>query len=522
MSSTIRGRGREAGRPSSQSNPRTHDQYQLREFEVPKQQWGTAKRMASAKAQVNDKRLVASVAGNGDYLGQPPADRDLIEAQIVTSGNFYLFPPVLGAVSQLNDIRKLHQVWITTVEGKPYIFRVFSESVSQLQAAVDAINQRIHDLRLSRELLTPVIIVHKSLRVAKDAMIRFERKSRASLISPPTERTDVSRTTAALLQELHPLLLSSTECLMSVTMDLRMRVNLGILEIQQRKKGQANEITYGEFAELAKMYSVRGGLMLDIWFADIRAANGLIKHLLAYDDDNGLRLDHKSKRRTHSLRLKIGGSVIWLEDWTNDKSALSQAKMGTSWPTAWLDWSVASPDSTFDWGLKAESYGFSTVPPDIQKLIKGLEHSPVTYKDADDSLRPSGVIVGNEGDWGQVRVSETELKTSFVADFQDTPYVLEISISQFWNGIKTKSKPDVTWGVELYGKHWDSAMNQINPIDGRKDWGEGQKNVWPGTDPDLGKRFSSLLQVIVQLQQQINDMGTTSKRELVADSEQTS
>lgn len=158
---------------------------------------------------------------------------------------------------------------------------------------------------------------------------------------------------------------------------------------------------------------------------------------------------------------------------------------------------------TFDWSLRAESYEFSSVPADLQKLIKGLEHKPYAYKETDNSLRESRVIVKNLGEWGR-RVLETQLKTSFIADIQDTPYVLEISIFQVWEGLDTKSEPQLVWGIEVYGKHWDSAVNQVNPTSRRKDWGEGMKNVWPGTDPDLGKRFSNFLQVLVQLQSQLD------------------
>ncbi|KAH6610932.1 hypothetical protein Trco_000952 [Trichoderma cornu-damae] len=201
----------------------------------------------------------------------------------------------------------------------------------------------------------------------------------------------------------------------------------------------------------------------------------------------------------------MGHKELWLEDWTNDKSALTRAKIGQTSPVGWLDWSVASPDMRFDWGLKAASHEFSSVSENLQYLIRGLEHKPATYKDNGDFLQPSQVIVSNPEDWGNC-VSQTRLKTSFIAEVQDTPYVLEISIDQVWPALWTTAEPDIGWRIELYGKHWDSAMNQVNPIDQRKDWGEGLKNVWVGTDPDLGKRFSSLLQVVVQLQIQLDAM----------------
>jgi hypothetical protein len=146
------------------------------------------------------------------------------------------------------------------------------------------------------------------------------------------------------------------------------------------------------------------------------------------------------------------------------------------------------------------------VPADLLELIKGIEHRPATYEENDiHFLRPSEVIVvNNPGEWKQ-RVSQTRLKTSFIAEFQDSPYMLEISITQEWEGLRTNTMPKKTiWQTELYGKHWDSAMNQVNPVDQRKDWGEGLKNVWVGTDPDLMKRFSNFLEVLLQVQKQLD------------------
>lgn len=115
------------------------------------------------------------------------------------------------------------------------------------------------------------------------------------------------------------------------------------------------------------------------------------------------------------------------------------------------------------------------------------------------------MIVGQPGEWKD-EVTETRLKTSFIAEFHDTPYVLQISMTQIWKRLRTKSRAKIVWGIELYGKHWDSAMNQVDPLTQRKDWGEGYRNVWVGADPDLGKRFLSFLEVFLQLQKLVEDV----------------
>lgn len=112
------------------------------------------------------------------------------------------------------------------------------------------------------------------------------------------------------------------------------------------------------------------------------------------------------------------------------------------------------------------------------------------------------LVTKNPRDWND-RIYLTRLKTSFIAEFQDSPYVLEISITQEWEGLKTSVKEKkIIWQMDFYGKHWDSAMNQVNPVDQRKDFGEGLKNIWVGTDPDLMKRFQIFLETFLKVQQQ--------------------
>lgn len=78
-----KGKGRESWRTPRRAQPkrqtpRKQSQPQGRQHEGPKQ-WEKATKMASAKAQVNEKRVKASSAGEGDYSGQPPSNLELIK-----------------------------------------------------------------------------------------------------------------------------------------------------------------------------------------------------------------------------------------------------------------------------------------------------------------------------------------------------------------------------------------------------------------------------------------------------------
>ncbi|UKZ52218.1 hypothetical protein TrVGV298_005993 [Trichoderma virens] len=499
-----KGKGRETSWVPRAGNRGNHGHPQNRQNQGPREQWGVPKKMATAKAQVNDKRLEASVSNKGDFLGEPPNDRELIRARYVLASHWEVYPSEIDDPDVLNEICKQHQVWITRIE-ETKAWDVYSESSAGLQEAIHAINQTVHDLRLQKELLAPVLVVQKSSRVTEDTRISVKPNSRPEVMTPLSGSSDVLRTAASLLQTLRPHLINSTECAMSVDSELRMRVNFGRLKVFVRHKGIGNVLTYDECMDAAKSFSIRGGIGLHDRLNELKLPNHIIKHLLALNGDGGLRLDHKTVKRTYSLALRLQGKEVCLEDCVNGRFDVSRAKMGFACPTKWINWVMATPDMRLDWGIRADAYEFESVPAGIDKLIKELQLRPATYEEDGDFLKPGEVIVGQAEEW-QGRISETRLKTTFAVELHDTPYMLEISMTQIWKGLKTNLRANVVWGIQLYGKHWDSAMNQLNPHSRRKDWGEGQRNVWVGTDPDLGKRFQSFLEVVLQLQQHVEDV----------------
>ncbi|KAL7956325.1 hypothetical protein V8C34DRAFT_326327 [Trichoderma compactum] len=478
--------------------------HQNRQTQAPKDQWGVAKKMPTAKAQVNDKRLEASVTTKQSYLGEPPIDRELIRARYVLASSWEVYPSAIEDPAILDDIRKQHHVWIARVRDAQ-AWDIYSESASGLQEAVHAFNQTVHDLRLQKELLATVLVVQQSSRVTEDARISVAPNSRPKVITPLSVSSDVKRTAAKLLQSLRPHLLNSTECAMSVDSELRMRVSFGQLKVFVKHKGMNNVLTYDEFMEAAKSFSIRGGIGLVDRLDELKLPNHIIKHILALEGDDGLQLDHKTIRRTYALTLGLQRKVVYLEGCENGSFDTSRARMGTAYPTKWLNWVMATPDMGLDWGIRADAYDFESVPDGLDKLINELRLIPATYEETGDFLKPGEVRVGQAREWKD-KISETRLKTTFAVEVHNTPYILEISITQTWKGLKTGDKARMAWGIQLYGKHWDSAMNQVNPHSRRKDWGEGHKNVWVGTDPDLGRRFQSFLEVVLQLQQHVEDV----------------
>ncbi|KAL7807658.1 hypothetical protein V8C26DRAFT_414436 [Trichoderma gracile] len=502
--------------PKKDGRPGSRGQSQRRQHEGSRKPWASPQRMASAKAQVNDKRLVAEVAGKGDYSDEPPADLDLIRARVVLPPNWLIYPSGLELPETLNDIRERYQVWIVSLESTQ-AFDIYSDSISRLHDAVTAFNQLIHDLRLRKELLAEVLTVQHCSRANKDTRISLKLMSRPEVTTPLVGRHDIPAISAALLESLRPHLINATECLMSLSSNIRMRVNFGILKAVLRKKEIPEILTYDEFVEAAKTYSVRGGIGLHDRFSEIKLSNHIIKHLLALDGDGGIRLVKDTVRRAYSLTLRLNQldqKEIWLQDWTGDgEVALPRAKTGIATPTSYLNWVMAAPDMRIDWGLRADEYIVASVPEEFHGLIKELKLKPAKYKENGNFLRPGEVIFPRPGAWKD-RIQQTRLKTSFIAEIHDTPYLLEISITQIWDKYKTKARPRTVWGMEIYGKHWDSAMNHVDPISRRKDWGEAQRNVWVGKDPNMWKRFQTFLEVVLHVQKHVEDIPPLTEEDL--------
>jgi hypothetical protein len=185
----------------------------------------------------------------------------LRKARVVLPPNWLVYPSGLELPETLKDIRERYQVWIVSLESTQ-AFDIYSDSIARLQDAVTAFNQLVHDLRLRKELLAEVLTVQHCSRANKDTRISLKLMSRPEVISQLVGRHDIPAISAALLESLRPHLINSTECLMSLSSNLRMRVNFGILKAVLRKKEIPEVLTYDEFVEAAKTYSVRGGIGL--------------------------------------------------------------------------------------------------------------------------------------------------------------------------------------------------------------------------------------------------------------------
>jgi hypothetical protein len=163
--------------------------------------------------------------------------------------------------SEMDNVRKRHQVWIVAEGPKsPNVLKIFSASVINLQAAINTLNQCLHDARISRDLSSWVKIPQKSSRVTDDTRVRIYLNQRPQASNYLTEPDDIPKTVAALLQELRPHIQAATKCLQSSNSEIRMRVLFGLLKVEYFRKDPANLVTWDEYAAEVKVYSRQGGL----------------------------------------------------------------------------------------------------------------------------------------------------------------------------------------------------------------------------------------------------------------------
>ena len=222
-----------------------------------------------------------------------------------------------------------------------------------------------------------------------------------------------------------------------------------------------------------------------------------------------------------SVLLQIGDQELVAEVETPlaESTHVSATRMTRTDKLTRLNWTVAAPDMSvsaptralchrrqltlfrdFDWNLQVESYDtMATIPSELRNLVRGIVLVP-DRAGGDQVAELTTPRVMMTKVLGGDKVDETLLKTSILVPFKDTPFIVEISVTQAWSGLETNTDPETWWGLEFYGQHWDEAMNHVNPGERRKDWGPELQDIWLGHGPGLEERFMEFLEHILELQ----------------------
>ena len=99
------------------------------------------------------------------------------------------------------------------------------------------------------------------------------------------------------------------------------------------------------------------------------------------------------------------------------------------------------------------------------------------------------------------RVDATTLTRSQRFQCGDTPYILEVTRSLVWAGVRTAEEPASSCSLSLYDPHWDREMKVPRDANMARNWGDGLENLFSGKEPSLMARFSKFVSRVWEIQE---------------------
>lgn len=143
-----------------------------------------------------------------------------------------------------------------------------------LQKAIKALNELIHDLRLSGDQRTRILVQLPSIIRDNDTRISLILNTRPTMSGGKQQlgaRTDEEIVNGIMLDVGRDLPVSA-EYLMCLGKNLQMSVSFGRLIISSKKRSTGSEFSYDEFKRVLAQGSVRGAAKLATELVDILAA----------------------------------------------------------------------------------------------------------------------------------------------------------------------------------------------------------------------------------------------------------
>lgn len=141
------------------------------------------------------------------------------------------------------------------------------------------------------------------------------------------------------------------------------------------------------------------------------------------------------------------------------------------------------------------------VPEHIQAFISKVKI------DMDEDTQPSEIfdklpsLTANLSGPLAKEIQETDFRTSVLIPVDNSPYIIEVSVTQQWDGLKWYSAPKRIWfSVEMYGRSWDESINIKRPSGGKKDWGEELIHLFPDSSRSLRERVEEFVESIMLVQ----------------------
>ncbi|CAF3574491.1 hypothetical protein FGSG_01335 [Fusarium graminearum PH-1] len=449
--------------------------------------------MPTSKYMRKDRDERIRQAEDAEYLGRPPADKDLIQVTHVLPSKE--IPSGLEDSRVFNDIRRQYQVYIT--RDIPNILDIRCESMARLQKALEAINWAIRDMRLSQDTPNVCFLTQKPNDVLIHDMIRVGLGTRSSFLSRSPEIISGATAMDHHLPQLTSNIVSSSEGLMALNKTMGLRVNFGLLIPIKRKKGAQEEATYADFTKLVQGYSRRGGAIFYTRLEDDGKAEQLICFLV--QSKEAICSDVKEMKRGCEVVVKASGLDIKAEgDYISGKGVqLAMVRATRPEQGALLNWTVAAPDMQYDWSFRIDAWDQVEVPSEFENLAKRIS---ISLKPDDDSFLPiPNVNTAQLASLGE-QITEIYTRSWAIVPFKESNYAIKIDVTNNLKGLQA-GEPQVTWGIELYAPHWEESVNYASG--GRKDWGKELEHIWTEGE-DLKSRLGCFMRTILEVQALLN------------------
>lgn len=167
-----------------------------------------------------------------------------------------LVPRALSDLAVLDDVRRDNKVWITRGEDSETFLDVWSTNAVPLQAALNTINQKIHDMRLSEESLTALYFV-QSPKDDQEVTVSFETGKRPVVEGSSHSSHYPGHAVNGLVAQFTTALPPSLKTLVALPC-LKMQINFGHLNILAKRKAVGNLLSLEEFKSALGLYSSRG------------------------------------------------------------------------------------------------------------------------------------------------------------------------------------------------------------------------------------------------------------------------
>ncbi|OAQ98927.1 hypothetical protein LLEC1_01091 [Akanthomyces lecanii] len=486
-----------------------------------KDRFGRGDTMASAQRMVDMQRQNARHLSHIEYLGAPPLRQDMIQVRLVIPGDT-LVPRALSDLAVLDNVRRDNKVWITREEGSETFLDVSSTNVSSLHAALNAINQKIHHMRLSEESLTSLYFVQSPKNV-QDAVVSFETGKRPVIQGSSHSAHYPAHAVKGLVVQFATALPLSLRTLVALPC-LKMQINFGHLSILAKQKNPGNLLSLEEFVSALDVYSSRGrGVSIQKELSNIEIADKFLSTIL---QNNDIIQNKPAVALHHLVRFDVDKQTVSADIQDEDgtaRVASSRCTKAEGHPP--MDWIISAPDMQVDWNVRVDSRPrfigdkSGELPEATAKFARafifklggttGNVEPGRSSKEADESMRhftlprwqtPTKGILAH-------MPSNFQVRTCARLQYRDTPYEIETAVTQHWDRLPTSAEPDrLSWSVSVYGIHWEEALSDHKGGESSREFEESLLlRLWPG-EGSLEKRLGAFLKCIFSVQTAIAEL----------------